>query len=150
MLKFGTSTHLTGDYVHYYSKDPAFDTDAEAFNYELWRDTGDEKHLPCKAGEKPSKFTLRRLSPEQYAFFGDRQLEAKGGVVQASVWLVRMALRKVEPIPDGLPAWELVTKYGFEVVGDEWTRLLQGVEGGELFGELVSRVMEETAGSPRD
>lgn len=44
------------------SFDPAIDKENPDFNHAKYVETGDEKYLPIKQGEKPTKFVLRGVS----------------------------------------------------------------------------------------
>ncbi len=149
MINFCT-TPLTGDYTFYYEGDPAFDRESEAFNYDLWRDTGDEQHLPCRPGEKPTRFKMRRLPADAMAFISDIAGGDGGGSAQAALWAIRLAVREVEHCDDGLPPVEIVTRYGHKALCDDWARIIQAVDGGRLYAAMVDRVTEDMHGSPRD
>ena len=59
---------LVGEYTFVLESDPAIDREAEGWEdqYKLYLDTGEEKHLPLKAGQKPTRWKFRNLECKQY------------------------------------------------------------------------------------
>ena len=139
---FNGKSVLTGDYTHYYSKDPAFDAEHEDFDHERWVETQDAKFLPMKNGVKPVEFTMHRLDAMEEAFIAD-----SGGGNQAAAWAVRLAVKKLAGLPD--EELDLVVEAGYRCVSREWLAQIKGVDDGDLFYELVMRIRREKNHVPK-
>ena len=141
---FNGKSVLTGDYTHYYSKDPAFDVDHEDYDHERWVETQDDSHLPVKNGVKPVEFILRRLDAMDYAFCQDA-----GGNNQAAAWCVRLALRKLKQHGNDDEQIELVVEQKQQCMSRKWLGLIQGIDDGGLYAELVQRITREMNHDPK-
>lgn len=145
-----TKSTLTGDYVHYYSADPALDRDAEEFDHDKWIDFQDESFIPRKNGATPTKFHMRRLSDKQRAWLMD--VQEKWGKHDMAFWAVAMSLRRIDPfMVDGKEQdLALITDMGFSRLDDEWVSVIRGMDDGKLYWELAGRVLRETFPDTRD
>mgnify|MGYP001588140732 CR=1 FL=1 len=162
---FQRHSRLTGEIVHYYSGDPAFDTetrradvppppDAPAdwqpppvFDFARWLETGDETCLPRKPGAAPVKIVCKRLSPEERALLED--IAAARGQNQALLWLVRLSVQRLEPHPPDTPKLTRVSRDGFFLLADDWAELIRLHDDGALYFELSARLLKEMTPSAR-
>ncbi len=145
-----TKSALSGDYDHYWSGDPAFDKESEDFKYEQWLDTHDEKYLPRREGQTPTRFVMRRLSEwekDSIGHFARRNSDDPNRFVQL---LVRGALRKIcdafGPNEDWVPG--RISLESVSCVEDGvYSRM---AEKENLVMEMADHIQRREFGSPRD
>jgi len=140
---------VSGDYSHYYSGDPALDTDSADFDHDRWKETGEDKYLPRRNGTTPVEFILRHLSSREYRFLQD--VAKREGDFTMAWYAVALALSDVVPLVDAKGKAEdlrFTVDGKLSRVCDEQMDLLNKFEEGALFYELAARVMGETYGNP--
>ena len=141
---------LTGDYVHYYSKDEAIDKESPDFDHAKWMETDNMDHLPVKDGCTLTKFTIKRLGPFDHQYLFD--IGGTDGPSSMVTWAVALGIRSIEPLKvDGKDA-ELGTQIrnGRSVLSDEWLAWIMAIDDGDLAKEIGTRVIGGNASSPRD
>lgn len=135
-------------YTHYYSRDPAFDVESEAFDHERWMETGDDAYLPRKAGgPQPTAFVVQPLS--QKARFWLHAKADEGGVLLL-YWAVAIGVTDVKGmLLDGEPHSVSRVKTGsVSHLSDYDMEIVSSVDGGALLGELARRVLAEATADP--
>lgn len=142
---FNSKKQFTGEFTHHYSGDPALDTDAEAFDFEQYKRTGDAKFLPLKNGSTPVTFRMRRLNGREWMAVQDEQ-RLRGP--NQGLWLaVAFALTGIEGYGDNADI-DRVSEQRFERCNDETMEQILAVDDGELLVELGTRVKEEMEHDP--
>ena len=151
---FSKQSALAGDYVHYFSQDPAIDQTSGELDHERWEETGDLKFLPLVNGGRLTKFILRRLTSSEKSILGD--VAETHGTQQMGWWAVALALREINPlVMDGEPQDSTLgttydSRYKVKRLDDEWMdRLYDQDDAHSMFYEIARRVLQETFGSPR-
>jgi len=137
------------EYEHVYSKDPALDTDSEAYNHRAYCDTGDRAHIPTKPGATPVMFRFRRLRHSDRDAIGG--LGDGTGLSEARAML-SIALVAVDPfVIDGQErnlarAWD--AKREVYRVGADDIEIIRAIDGQALYMELLQRIQKEELGDP--
>lgn len=138
--------NLSGEYVHYFSGDPAFDQDHAEFDHAKWCETGDEKFLPRRDGApEPYQFTLRHLNARHRYWL--TQVTQTEGAIMAAYFAVALAVVDVPFIPTkdgGREELRRVRDGRYTVVCDEHMGLFDDV----VLGEIARRVYTELNGNP--
>ena len=89
MLKL--KKNLTETITHIWTDDPAIDSSSPEFNADKYIETGDEKYLPMKEGEEPTRFRIAPLTRKQWL-----EVSSQGGLTAQVDVAVAYALRGVE------------------------------------------------------
>ncbi len=146
---FGKPSEFAGEYVHYYSRDPAFNAKSKKFNHAKWLETKGDEHLPRIADQSPFRFTLERLSSRAWVYVQD--MAARVGP-STGAWIgVALALREVSPCmgdDDEDAELVLVTENKLRRLCDEDMDRIAKVHDGALVGELFDRIAKESKHNP--
>lgn len=143
-------TALSGDYDHYWSKDPAFDAESEDFNYQLWLDTHDMKHLPIKEGQTPTRFVMRRLTEWEKDSIGSFAMAHREDGSRFLQLLVRGALRAICNAFDDGEDWKPNRIKIEDVSCVEDGVLTEIAEKDGMMLEMFEHIQRREFGSPRD
>ena len=137
---------LSGEYVHFYSGDPAFDQDNPNFDHEKWCETGDPKFLPRRdGGPEPFEFRLRHLNVKQKYWL--TQLQHREGVIMAAYYAAALALTSVPFVMvkgERVDELKRVQDGRFSLVCDEHMDAF----GTTVIAEIGRRVYQEINGNP--
>lgn len=143
---------LVGECSYIYLGDPSLDHDVDGFadKYRLYRETGDEKHLPLKPGDEPTRFKLRLLSRAEFRYVQD-QIAARRGYLGALRLAASMALVGLGGLRDEdgkeLKGDRFPNADGFQVLPHDVLEKLDRVEG--LLDSIGATVMERSSLTPK-
>jgi len=65
------------EYTHWYSGDPAIDSEHDAFDWDRFLESGDTEFCPLKPKQMPTEFRLRHLTGREHADLVDI-MQARG------------------------------------------------------------------------
>ena len=134
---------LISEDSHYYSRDPAFDTESEAWDHERLCETGDLSFAPRIAGgPEPTCFTLRPLTAKERIYC---EAKAAEGLGMLAYWGVALALVSAAPmaIDDKPHEVRRIADGSITRVCDADMELIASVHDGRLLVELGERVWSE-------
>ena len=136
------------EHAYYYSRDPAFDVESEAYDHQVWSETGDEKYIPRKpGGPQPTSFVLRPLSQRDRFWLHSKSDE--GGALLL-YWAVAVGVSDIKGmLVDGEPHRVSRVRTGSVThLSDLDMDLIATVDDGALLGELARRILMEPTADP--
>jgi hypothetical protein len=129
---------------YFYSRDPAFDLESEAFDHERYRETGDLAFLPLVPGRTPTRFRLRPLSSRDRYYCQQKAIE---GVGMLAWYAVAIAVEEIDPffVDDKPHAIARAREGSIVRLSDYDLELLTSVDDGALVAELAERIFAEVS-----